>query len=184
MSDKVTVIIRSGFASKCGKHDRSLTLGLVFVLDTAPITVGLVIESMFWVWEGWGLAGFTARCSKHLSFPSPRQRYWLFTFFLDVGGMVKSWKRRWFVLKSNGFLYYYETANCKSEKGKIDVISAGEVSLLKKEVAAASSLPSNLSPSNSFSVVSGGRTYICVCDSSDDARWEVFSCIGTDSYFW
>ena len=72
-------------------------------------------------------------------------------------------------MKSNGFLYYYETANCKNEKGKIDVISADEVSLVK-EGAAASTLPSNFSHSNSFAVVSGGRTYVCVCDSNEDAR--------------
>ena len=73
------------------------------------------------------------------------------------------------MLKSNGFLYYYDTANCKNEKGKIDVINSNEVSLWA-EGTATDKLPPNASASNSFTLVSGDRTYTCVVDSNEDAR--------------
>lgn len=90
-------------------------------------------------------------------------------FATKCGGSVKSWKKRWFVLKSNGFLYYYDAADCRHEKGKIDVINANRASLWQ-EVTTADKLPSSVPASNSFAIVSIGRTYTCACDSSEDAK--------------
>ena len=80
---------------------------------------------------------------------------------------MKSWKRRWFVLKHNGYLYYYENDSLKSEKGKIDVIDAEKIAPWV-EVSTADKIPSGFSTSNAFAIVTRERTYTCVCEQDGD----------------
>lgn len=83
--------------------------------------------------------------------------------------MVKSWKRRWFVLKSNGYLYYYEDKNSKTEKGKIDAIDATKVGEWKEIASVNRKIPSGYSTSNAFAIVTADRTYTCVCENEGES---------------
>ncbi len=86
-----------------------------------------------------------------------------------LGKAVKSWKRRWFVLKSNGYLYYYENKNSKTEKGKVDVVDASKVGEWKEIGTAVKKLPSGFSSNNAFGIVTADRTYTCVCEVDGDS---------------
>ena len=76
---------------------------------------------------------------------------------------MKSWKRRWFVLKTNGYLYYYEHSNCKVEKGKIDIVASEKI-IPYKDCPHKEKIPPNLSEDSSFSIVTHDRTYTCCCE--------------------
>ena len=80
---------------------------------------------------------------------------------------MKSWKRRWFVLKPNGYLYYYETPSMKVEKGKIDVIDSKMIAAWS-QVATADKVPSTFSTSSAFAIVTMERTYTCICEKEED----------------
>lgn len=86
-----------------------------------------------------------------------------------LGKSVKSWKRRWFILKPNGYLYYYENPNSKVDKGKIDVIDADRVAPWQQVSTAERKLPSGFSGSNAFAIVTRERTYTCVCENDGDS---------------
>ncbi len=81
---------------------------------------------------------------------------------------MKSWKKRWFILKPNGFLYYYE-AEGKSEKGRIDVIDAQRVAPWQEVGSAEKKLPSNVTAKNSFAIVCHDRTYTCCCEKDGES---------------
>ena len=81
---------------------------------------------------------------------------------------MKSWKKRWFVLKPNGYLYYYEGPG-KTEKGKVDVIDAAKVAPWQEVGTAEKKIPSNLSGSNAFAIVTGDRTYTCCCEQEGES---------------
>lgn len=83
------------------------------------------------------------------------------------GNKVKSWRRRWFVLKANGYLYYYEEPNCKSEKGKIDIVETERIASWR-EVSTVDKIPTSFSVDNAFAIVTRERTYTCVCDNSEE----------------
>lgn len=87
-----------------------------------------------------------------------------------IGNTVKSWKRRWFVLKTNGYLYYYEDKSSKLEKGKVDVVDANKVGEWKEISSVHRKLPSGFSSSNAFGIVTGERTYTCICESDGDSQ--------------
>ena len=83
---------------------------------------------------------------------------------------MKSWKRRWFVLKQNGYLYYYTDASANTEKGKIDVVEAKSVVPWSKSVKGAESPPSNMSASNAFCIVASDRVFTCVCEMEGESQ--------------
>lgn len=85
-----------------------------------------------------------------------------------AGKSVKSWKKRWFVLKSNGYLYYYENKSCKQEKGKIDIVDASKIAVWKEVSGVEKKLPSGSSPDTSFGIIVSDRTYTCVCDKEEE----------------
>jgi hypothetical protein len=90
--------------------------------------------------------------------------------YVHAGNTIKSWKRRWFVLKTNGYLYYYEDKTCKSEKGKIDVVDASKVGEWKEIATVNRKLPSGFSSSNAFGIVVGDRTFTCICENEGDSQ--------------
>jgi len=81
---------------------------------------------------------------------------------------VKTWKRRWFVLKPNGYLYYYDTKACKQEKGKIDIVDASKVAVWKEVSGVEKKLPSGYSCDYTFGIMVKDRTYTCVCEKEED----------------
>lgn len=87
-----------------------------------------------------------------------------------LGKGVKSWKKRWFVLKPNGFLYYYTGPDCKTEKGRVDIVNATRVAMYN-EVSTAEKLSSSSQSTRTFAVATLDRTYTCVCDSTEECRW-------------
>ncbi|XP_064391747.1 uncharacterized protein LOC135339544 [Halichondria panicea] len=89
-------------------------------------------------------------------------------YMYKCGKSVKSWKKRWFVLKPNGFLYYYE-AEGKSEKGRIDVIDALRVAPWQEVGSAERKLPTCVVGGNSFAIVTGDRTYTCCCEKDGES---------------
>ncbi len=90
----------------------------------------------------------------------------------NAGKSVKSWKRRWFVLKANGYLYYYEdkSATSKQEKGKIDTVDATKVGEWKEISSVNRKLPSGFNSSNAFAIVTGDRTFTCVCENDGESQ--------------
>ena len=112
-------------------------------------------------------SGYVYKCGK--SWRTTRWLTGIASYLFCPGKSVKSWKRRWFVLKLNGYLYYYTDSSGKEEKGKIDVVDAASVSpYSEKTKGAEHSLPSNLSPSNAFLIVTKERVFTCVCETLDE----------------
>lgn len=81
---------------------------------------------------------------------------------------MKTWKRRWFVLKPNGYLYYYESQGSKQEKGKIDIVDASKIAVWKEVSGVERKLPSGSSCDNTFGIVVNDRTFTCVCEKEGD----------------
>ena len=89
--------------------------------------------------------------------------------FSFAGKSVKSWKRRWFVLKPNGYLYYYESKGSNQEKGKIDVVDASKIGVWKEVAGVERKLPSGFSCDNAFGIIVKDRTFTCVCENDGDS---------------
>ena len=87
---------------------------------------------------------------------------------VSSGKTVKSWKKRWFVLKANGFLYYYTDPSCKNEKGHIDIINCSKLSWWS--VAEGEKLSDPDMESRTFLIACSERTYTCVCDTDVECR--------------
>lgn len=96
-----------------------------------------------------------------------------------TGKSIKSWKRRWFVLKSNGYLYYYENKASSTEKGKIDVMAATRVGECGEISSANRKVPSGFMSSNAFAIVVKDRTFTCVCENDGDSQ--LSPCMGISS---
>lgn len=86
-----------------------------------------------------------------------------------TGKSVKSWKKRWFVLKPNGFLYYYTEPNCRTEKGSIDIVNSEEIGRYSS-ISTAEKLTNPSQIDRTFAVALSDRTYTCVCDSEEETR--------------
>lgn len=87
-----------------------------------------------------------------------------------TGKSVKSWKRRWFVLKANGYLYYYENKASTHEKGKIDIVDAQKIATWFDISTAERKLPNGLSPDRALAIVCRDRTYTCVCEIDGESQ--------------
>ena len=74
-----------------------------------------------------------------------------------LGGKVKNWKKRWVILRSNGFLSYYEKKG-GNEKGSIDVINSGRVGYASS-IESSEVLPSGTDAAAAFSIVTKERTF-------------------------
>ena len=90
--------------------------------------------------------------------------------FPIAGKSVKSWKRRWFVLKQNGYLYYYTDASARVEKGKIDVVDAANVAPYTAKTKGADPPPATLSTSNAFVIITKDRVFTCVCETGEEFK--------------
>ena len=88
---------------------------------------------------------------------------------VSAGKSYKSWKKRWFVLSPNGFLYYYTDPGCKTQKGSIDVINSSKVSMWS-EVSTVEKLSDPDQQSRTFAIVLSDRTFTCVCDTEVECR--------------
>merc|ERR1719228_2118004 len=73
-------------------------------------------------------------------------------WMMKEGGLVKSWKRRYFVLKTNKVLNYYESDNSSMVKGNVTLSEV--VSVQKKQ-------------KKSFSLVTQKRTWNFACASTE-----------------
>lgn len=87
-----------------------------------------------------------------------------------AGKSVKSWKRRWFILKQNGYLYYYTDSSAKIEKGKIDVVEAANVAPYTEKTKGADPPPATLSGANAFVIVTKERVFTCVCEMQGENK--------------
>lgn len=83
---------------------------------------------------------------------------------------MKRWRKRWFVLKDNGYLYYYEGNSSTKEKARIDVLGAGKVGEWKAISSASRNIPSGLLSINAFAIVTGDRTLTCVCEKRGESQ--------------
>ena len=88
------------------------------------------------------------------------------------GKGYKSWKKRWFVLKPNGFLYYYTGPDCKTEKGCVDIINSTRIAMYD-DVSTAEKLPSPTQSVRAFGIITSDRTFTCVCDSTEECGYEI-----------
>merc|ERR1712110_622358 len=72
-------------------------------------------------------------------------------WMMKQGGLVKNWKRRYFVLKTNNVLNYYESDNSSMVKGYVPLVDA--IGIEKKQ-------------KKSFDVVTPKRTWSFACIST------------------
>ena len=89
-------------------------------------------------------------------------------FFVLLGGKVKNWKKRWVILRSNGFLSYYEKKG-GNEKGSIDVINSGRIGYASS-IESSEALPSGTDATAAFSIVTKDRTYTFCSDSAAECK--------------
>jgi hypothetical protein len=89
-------------------------------------------------------------------------------YMTKCGNKVKSWKKRWFVLKSNGFLYYFTDPKCKTEKGRIDVVNLKKIGLYSPDGGV--KLPDPNQCHRTFVLVASDRPYTCICDSDMECK--------------
>lgn len=75
-----------------------------------------------------------------------------------IGGVVKNWKHRFFVLSSSGLLYYYKDEKSDSPQGVImlERSTTGDGSEAQRK--------------NAFSLITPLRTYLFSCDSEQDLK--------------
>ncbi|EDQ88978.1 uncharacterized protein MONBRDRAFT_8528 [Monosiga brevicollis MX1] len=86
------------------------------------------------------------------------------------GGKVKSWQRRWFILRVDGSLTYAKEGSLTEPKGVIDIKAntelhtPGACNWGKEEGA-----PATASEQQRFAVVAGDRVYRMFCDTPQEA---------------
>lgn len=110
-------------------------------------------------------AGYAKKCGKCYQVLATAYST---VFYLVTGGNVKSWKRRYFVLKHNGFLYYYPDSQCKAEKGRVDIVNMERVCTY--EAGIGDKLPDPSSMDRSLVIVTQERNYTLVCDTDHECR--------------
>lgn len=80
------------------------------------------------------------------------------------GGMVKSWKKRWFQLSLDGVLRYYSSKGEKKPSGVINIKELRNVESVENDT----NIPGVL-----FHVTVPSRTYYLIAETSEDARkWQ------------
>ena len=89
-------------------------------------------------------------------------------YFCTVGGKVKNWKKRWVILRTNGFLSYYEKKG-GAEKGSIDVINSGRIGCASA-IESADTLPAGVDAGTSFAIVTKERTYTFYADMAAECK--------------
>ena len=81
---------------------------------------------------------------------------------------MKSWKKRWVILRTNGFLIYYEKKG-GAEKGSIDLINSGHIGLAK-DIDSSEHLPSGVDDAKAFCIVTKERTYTLYTESPAECK--------------
>ena len=81
---------------------------------------------------------------------------------------MKNWKKRWVILRSNGFLSYYEKKG-GNEKGSIDVINSGHIGYASS-IESSQALPSGTDATAAFSIVTKHRTYTFCSESAAECK--------------
>ena len=78
---------------------------------------------------------------------------------VKLGARVKNWKRRWFVLLSNGTLRYFEDKNAFQEKGHIKLDHSTSVSIAP---ATSEGIP--------IQIINAKRTFIMTFPTREEAE--------------
>lgn len=81
---------------------------------------------------------------------------------------MKSWKKRWVILRTNGFMIYYEKKG-GTEKGSVDLINSGRVGLAK-DIESSENLPSGVDTAKAFSIVTKERTFTLYAETSAECK--------------
>lgn len=82
------------------------------------------------------------------------------------GGKIKSWNRRWFVLKSDYCLYYYKDTS----KGHLGVISLRDTNFkVRQGCTSDCSWPKGVDMSKALAIVTNQRTFVLYATTADDA---------------
>ena len=81
---------------------------------------------------------------------------------------MKNWKKRWVVLRSNGFLSYHEKKG-GAEKGSIDIINSDRLGYICS-IDSADHLPSGINSETAFAIVTKERTYTLYADSAMECK--------------
>ena len=90
------------------------------------------------------------------------------SFFVLLGRKLNNWKSRWVILRSNGFLSYYEKKD-GNEKGRIDVINSGRIGYASS-IESSEMLPSGTDASVAFSILTEDRTYTFCSESAAECK--------------
>ena len=78
---------------------------------------------------------------------------------MKLGARVKNWKRRWFVLLSNGTLRYFEDKTSFQEKGRIQIDKGTTISIAP---ATAEGIP--------VQIINAKRTFIMTLPTREEAE--------------
>ena len=78
---------------------------------------------------------------------------------MKLGARVKNWKRRWFVLLSNGKLRYFEDKNAYQEKGHLQINKKTSISIAPATSAGVQ-----------IQIVNDKRTLIMTLPTQDEAE--------------
>ena len=78
---------------------------------------------------------------------------------MKLGARVKNWKRRWFVLLSNGILRYFEDKTSFQEKGRVQLDKTTSISIAP---ATAEGIP--------IQIINSKRTFIMTLPTREEAE--------------
>jgi len=81
---------------------------------------------------------------------------------------VKNWKKRWIILRTNGFLSYYEKKG-GAEKGSVDVINSMCVGCASA-IKSSDPLPPGANTGTAFAIATKERTYTFYADNAAECK--------------